>query len=257
MSYLIIPSIELENHKSKFIVKGKPGTEEFYKHLSDMPELLCKLFRLENVKTIHITDKDSFVDAENNNIDNICLMTQATFLPFQALVNFQEVGDCRKILDYGVHRIIISDFTIQYPDYVKDLIDEYSISRIVFYFPVRRGKVYFEQSGKEFELSEYAAFLKSLGAERVVLSLSDNSDFDGLYPREEILASLKNNFKGWTYKYDVSSFEELDKLRHLEQFAMDSLIIAESFYSTNFPCQNIWREAEAILDAPNKEIRAD
>lgn len=250
MSYLIIPSIELENHKSKFIVKGKPGTEEFYKRLSEMPELLCKLFRLENVKSIHINDNDSFADSENNNIDNICLMTQATFLPFQALVNFREVGDCRKILDYGVHRIIISDFAFQHPDYIKDLINEYSISRIIFHFPVKKGKVYFEQSGMEFASDEYAGFLQSLGAERVLLSLSDADDFNGLFPKDEILKLLRDSFKGWTYQYDVLNYSDLEKLKYLEQFLMDSLIIGESFYSTNFPCQNIWREAEAILDAP-------
>ena len=257
MNYLIIPSIELQNHKSKFIIEGLPGSQEFYQRLSEFPELLCKLFRLENVKSIHITDIDSFADSDNHNIDNICLMTEATFLPFQALVNFQKLDDCRKILDYGVHRIVLSDSLIDEPEQIKDLIKEYSIRRIIFHYPVQDGRVYFPHSVREFGLEEYAKYIKSLGAERVVLQMTSEDEYLPLIPPKQVLEILKENFQAWTYQYDARNYAELEQLKELQQYNMDSIIISESFYSINFPCQKIWRLAESRLDISGNEIVVD
>ena len=251
--FLVFPSIDLLNHKSRFVVKGEQGTENFYSKLSETPELLCKLFRLENVKSIHINDWDSFNNSDDNNIDNICLMTEATFLPFQALVNFRSAEECRKTLEYGVHRIVLSDFAMNNKKDTEDLLKEYSSSRIIFDFPVNGDKVVFTHSSMEIPVNEYAAYLKGLGAKRVILSLGE----DTTRPDEKILTVLKDNFPSWTYKYDAVNYDELMKLKPLMSFNMDSLIMGQSFYSTNYPCQKIWRIAEARLDAPADTLIAD
>jgi phosphoribosylformimino-5-aminoimidazole carboxamide ribonucleotide (ProFAR) isomerase len=253
--YLIIPSIELIEHRSRWTIVGEKGTEKFYTQLSDMPEQLCKLFRLENVKSIQVTDVDSFIDYENNNIDNICMMTEATFLPFQALTNCQTVEDCVKLLEYGVHRIIISDFAINNTEEIKELIREYSDRRIIFSLPVDSEKVIFKHSGVQAGMSEYAGYLKSLGATRVVYSRSEKSL--NLMPDKRELDILKKYFPKWTYMHDVYTFSELEELKELMKYNMDSLILGDSFYHTHFPCQKIWRLVEAKLDAAKDEIIAD
>ncbi len=251
--FLVIPSIDLQNHKCRYIVSGEKDTEDFYAKLSATPELLCKLFRLENVKSIHINDLDSFNNPDDNNIDNICLMTEATFLPFQALVNFQTVEECRKTLEYGVHRIVLADFAAINKNDTQDLINEYSASRIIFHLPVKNGKVYFSYSDTEYEIDDYLIYLKELGATRVILHLNEGE----LHPPENILSVLKDNFRTWTYQYDAANYDELKELKALTSFNMDSLIIGKSFYSTNYPCQKIWRIAEACLDAAKGELITD
>ncbi len=253
--YLVIPSIELLEHKSRCRVNGEHGTQDFYGKLSDIPEDLCKLFRLENVKSIQVTDIDSFIDYENNNIDNICLMTEATFLPFQALSNCQTKEDCRKLLEYGVHRIILADYAANKPAEVKELIKEYSDRRIIFFLPIKSGKVYFEYSSQEYGLIEYLEYLKSLGATRVVLSILD-SDSE-IIPDKNTITLLRDYFPKWTYQYNAINYSELEQIKILTEYNMDSLVIAESFYGYNFPCQKIWRIAEARLDAPKNKITAD
>jgi phosphoribosylformimino-5-aminoimidazole carboxamide ribonucleotide (ProFAR) isomerase len=182
-------------------------------------------------------------------------MSESTFLPFQALTNCQTLEDCHKLLEYGIHRIIIADFAIDNPVDIKKIIKEYSDRRIIFYLPVKNDKVVFEHSNIELDLKEYVEYLQSLGANRVVFSQIESNPV--IIPGDEILELLQKYFSKWTYMYDASNFVELQKLNLLVKYNMDSLIIGKSFYHTVFPCQKIWRISESRLDAGKDKILVD
>ena len=248
---LIIPSIEISDHKCRYRIQGLMGTEEYYEQLEKNPFDLCKLFRLENVKSIHIYDKDSFDDPSKNNFDSIARLTQATFLPFQVNGNFQTIDDCKNLLNYGVHRIILSDIAAGHPEIIANLIRDYSGQRIVFNLPVEKNNVQFKYTNKSYNLNYYIDHLKDLGATRIIYQ-PINESFNQFISDIKKIKLLKDNFQKWTLELDVSGFAELKQIEILTDFGVDSLIIGKPFFESVFPCQNIWRIAEKKLDIRDK-----
>jgi phosphoribosylformimino-5-aminoimidazole carboxamide ribotide isomerase len=48
----------------------------------------------------------------------------------------------------------------------------------------------------------------------------------------------------------VSSPSHLWALQELQPLGLDSVIVGRALYENKFPCQKIWRQAEARLEVP-------
>lgn len=241
--FFVNPTIELVDNKCKFVIHGEKGTQDYYKHLADNPHDLCKLFRLENVKSILINDVDSFNYGSNSNLDYIAYITESTFLPFIVLSNFQTIDECRSLLELDVHTLIMADIAYRKPNETRELIRDYSDRRIAFYLPVRDGQVCFEHIGKSFPLNYYLSYINKLGAKRFFVQSDIKLNSED--PRaKQTCIELKNLVEKWNYMTNVSSYKELIELSLLKNYNMDSVSLGDSFYGTVFPCQKIWRIAE-------------
>jgi len=254
--FLVIPSIVFEYGKCRKRISGEPGTGEFYNKLFEEPAELCKLFRHENVKAIHIIDWDSFQSNRINNFEKIATLPKATSLPFQVFANFSTYSDCENLLNNGIHRIILPASISQYKELTRELIKKFTSSRVVFDFPVNEeNEVDIGSGNGKFSISEYVAVLKQLNIHRIVYHSS--RDLTEILGNRKNLDLLAANFQRWTLEYDVKDYKELYQVNELKKYGLDSLILGESFYSTNFPCQKIWRIAESRLDANDDEFKCD
>jgi len=248
--FFVNPTIELVGNKCKFVIQGEEESEDYYQQLAENPHDLCKLFRLENVKSILINDVDSFSIGSNSNLDFIAYITESTFLPFLILSNFQTIEDCRSLLEFDVHTLILADIAYRQPNETLELIKDYSDRRIAFYLPIRDGQVCFEHIRKSFPLKYYLSHIQKLGAKRLFVKSDIKLNSDD--PRaEQICISLKNSVEKWNYITDVGNYDELIELSMLKNYNMDSVSLGDSFYGTVFPCQKIWRIAE-FQNLPNQ-----
>lgn len=240
---LIIPLLKLKNGKSLLAIKGKESTDDYYRQLSENPVKLCKLIRSENFKTIHI----DIVDYIENNFDVIKFIVDSLDIPVQVRANFQSINQCRNLLDNGVYRIIINDLIIKENNEIKEMIKEYTPSRIVAAVFSENRLLKLENLEISYELNDYIKILKKTGVQRIVYSLNKLI----ITPKE--INSLKQFLEfakmRTTIYGGVDSPEILWELDKMSYWGIDSVILNESLYSNKFPCQKMWREIEGKLQS--------
>jgi phosphoribosylformimino-5-aminoimidazole carboxamide ribotide isomerase len=245
---LVIPALQLIDGVCSLFIKGEEGTESLYSRLSENPIELCKLWRRENAKTIHITDYDSNYSTSYSNLDSIIYLADAIDIPFQVLAKFRSIKECEYLLNNGIYRIAFGELSFADPKGVAKLIEKYSPSRVVGYIQTRFGKVNFSQMTNAFTAIEFINYLKELGFKRIIykeeewLNKSKGVDF-------EILNKI-----GMESKIRVTLFEGITEARQMWQlnesvkYGIDSIVMGQALYDNNFPCQKVWRLIEADLE---------
>jgi phosphoribosylformimino-5-aminoimidazole carboxamide ribotide isomerase len=241
---LVIPTLTINDNRLNECIQAANEMDIAYKTLSQLPLKFCNLLRIENAKSLHIVDQDSFNENENeNNFELIKNISQSLDITIQLQSNFTNIEQCRKYLDSGVYRIIINDFAFLNPDETKELISIYTNSKITFLINYKKNNVQFN-NGTEIELNEYLDYLKLLSACRIYFNdIEKNSKkekFDGNFLKE---ISQKHKLK-ITLIDGVYNAPQLWELQELVPYGIDSVIIGKAFYENSFPCQNIWRIAE-------------
>jgi phosphoribosylformimino-5-aminoimidazole carboxamide ribotide isomerase len=242
---LIIPSIDILNGKCVYKILGEQGTDMLYSEIENNPEKLCKLFRKENVKSIHVTDLDSYSTADYH-FENIFKLTKATFLPFQLQAHFYDLKHCNELLNNGIHRLVLDDVN----DYdvwdLRNLLLKYTNHRIIFSVPVKGNFVRFEYSNKSYPLIDYMEKIHALVGMRVIykeMNLPEKT-----YYVDDNLDILKYYVKNITLSADISDYQELIKMNEIDKYGFDSVIIGKPFYENSFSCQKIWRLIESEVD---------
>ncbi len=246
---LVIPSLELRNGRCSRCVQGEPGTEELYNYYSETPEQLIRLLRRENAKSIHLTDRDSLEGKDNSaNREAIIRLARSVDIPIALLSSCATPEECRYWLDNGVYRIIISRLARTHAGEVRDLIDEYTASRVVFGILADNGKVILHDLLSPISDTEFALSIRALGGTRIFYidlawegSLA-GPDFDSLR-RIAVESGLRVTAAG-----GIANARQLWKLQELESCGVDSVVIGRALYENCFPCQKIWRIAEADLE---------
>lgn len=245
---LIIPSIELTNGKADKVIIGDPGTENFYKNISANPILLCELFRRENTKTLMIIDKDSF--NEENDIDNqttIFNIIKNLDIPIQLLYNFKNKKEIEFFLDRGVQRVVIGSYAYHNSQEIKELVDNYTSSRIIFYMHTDTHNLKDMKDVDTADPYHYAELIKKAGGQRFMYydeewERNGKPDFDFIY------SFAKKTGLKITIASGVKSPQTLWEMQNIKKYGIDSVILSEAIYRNNFPCQKIWRIMEAQLE---------
>lgn len=246
---LIIPSLELRNGRCSRCVQGEPGTEELYSYYSETPEQLIRLWRRENAKSIHITDRDALEGRTNTlNRQAIIKLAQSVDIPIVLLSSFATPEECRYWLDNGVYRIIISKIARTHADEVRELIHDYTASRIVFGIIAEGGTVLLHHPLPPISDTEFSAHVRALGGTRMFyIDIAWEGSLAG--PNTAALQRIASE-SGLriTAAGGVASSKQLWELQKLEAYGIDSVVIGRALYENCFPCQKIWRIAEAALE---------
>ncbi|MFA6570731.1 MAG: HisA/HisF-related TIM barrel protein [Bacteroidota bacterium] len=242
---LVIPLIALHNGCCYFKIRGESGTERYYFELSEKPYELCKLWRRENAKSLHVSDFDSmFNESKHDNFELILQLSKAVDIPMQVLSGFKNVGECAKLLENGIQRIVIFDLALIDPQGVKELIKKYTPSRVSFFVNAIYGRVNFWDKTLSMSETDYFSHLRELGATRILYR--DDGRFDsGEGPDIEVLKNVATISQlRVTVFGSIITPEHLWKIQELEPLGIDSVIIGRPLYENNFPCQKIWRLTE-------------
>ncbi|NQW29663.1 MAG: hypothetical protein HQ472_04040 [Ignavibacteria bacterium] len=246
---LIIPSIDLvDGHCARCIV-GEPGTEQLYSEISGHPVELAQLWRRENAKCIHVTDIDSFMNRDSAaNIAVVGLMQQAVDVPIE-FVSFQTSTEpLIKLLESGVYRVAINASLYTEPDAVRQMLETYGVSRIVFGVRAHGGQV---DLGPEVGLvsdEEFISRAHKIGGTRIIYTERDwegtlsGEDFETI-KRIADVAPMRITMAG-----GIASPQHLWELQDNAPKNVDSVVIGRAMFENRFPCQKIWRMVEAKLE---------
>lgn len=246
---LVIPSLELRNGRCSRCVQGEPGTEELYTYYSETPDQLIRLWRRENAKSIHITDRDALEGRDNAaNRQAIVTLARSVDIPIALLSSFTTPEECRYWLDNGVYRIIISKLARTHADEVRELVDEYTASRVVFGIIAHKGNVILHDPLPTVGDTEFARDIAALGGTRIFyIDIAWEGSLAGpnlpALRRIAVESGLRLTAAG-----GIANAHQLWDLQTLEADGVDSVVIGRALYENCFPCQKLWRIAEATLE---------
>jgi phosphoribosylformimino-5-aminoimidazole carboxamide ribotide isomerase len=209
---------------------------------------VARLWRIENAKTIHVTDVDSLRgDDASANRTSIMEIVQSVDIPIQLKSDVRTVRDCMDWLDNGVFRLIVSTLVLDDPAGLKSLVKEYTASRIVLGIRAHAGRVTFGHEYPAMSDTEFAARARDCGLQRIVYS---DASWEGTYegPDVQTLRRIASQTQmKITAAGGIDSPQELWALNELEGESIDSVVIGRAIFENRFPCQHMWRAIEAEI----------
>lgn len=246
---LVIPSIDLSNGVCAHSIVGEDNTEEMYHGFANDPIRLCQLMRRENSKCLHINDLDSFQGMSNLiNANAVLYMIDAVDIPLQYYSDFATINECKLYLDSGIYRIVIGELALGDPEGVRQLIKTYSASRVIFSLSAENRYIYFHNSRNHLKDTDFINQIRNLGGNRVIYS-DRNPIQENFAERLSFLAklSMETGIK-ITVNEEIDNADDLIEMNKYNQYGIDSVILGSALFHNNFPCQTIWRKAEAEVE---------
>ncbi len=233
---LVIPSIEITRGKCACSIQGLPDSPKIY---PDDPVEVAQIWRNENAKALYIIDIDGENFGRPQNWEVLEKIADKVDIPIIVEGGFKNYDDVKKANEIGILRIVMDMDTFEDISLLKELVEEFTSKRICFKITAKNGRA------GDLDAIEIASKVKSHRIERVVYEdLTDDGcvNFKAL-ENFALKVDLKITAKG-----ELNGYPDLKKLTEFEKLNVDSIVMNKSLYYNKFPCQYLWRLAEAEVD---------
>jgi len=239
---LIIPAIEIKGGRCVQMVQGVEGFA-----YSDDPVEMARLWRLENAKSLHVTDVDGAIQGKLVNTGVLKRMVSTVDIPIELGGGLRSFESVNQAFDLGMYRVVISTMVIENPDEAKRVIDEFGPSKVVLGIDAMDGIVathgWTESSG--LTALTVALNAKALGFRRIVYTdIRLDGTLRGVNLRVLQELGEKTGMRV-TAAGGIAGLDDLLKVQELGKFGVDSAVIGRALYENKFSCQSLWRMCEA------------
>lgn len=245
MSLLVIPSIDIKSGRTVRTVQGIPelGCGEY----CDDPLEMAMIWRSENAKMIHVVDFDGIegdTTVNHSLISNIC---SSVIIPVEFTGGIRSIADAEYAFSAGVSRIVVASVVIQNRKEFYRIFDKFGPSRVVVGIDVINNEVVIKgrREATGIHPVDLASELAGIGVNRFIITdVTRNGMLGGpnLHLTKMIAEATERRV---THSGGISDKSQLDAVAELSEYGVDSVIIGRALYENRFPCQKIWRLAEA------------
>lgn len=244
---LVIPSIDIKNGKTVRVVQGIPELD--FKEYGSDPVEMARIWRTENAKLLHIVDFDGAFNHSKRNVEIIHEICNSVIIPVEYTGGIRTIDDADRMFELGVSRLAINTMAYEHPDEFKKVFEKYGPAKIVISLDVLNNEMIVR--GRKIKTGmnylDYAKKLADIGIERfIVTDVERNGTMSG--PNLELskkIAGATN--QKVTVSGGVRNKDELMDIQALIPLGIDSVIVGRALYENRFPCQKLWRVAEAGL----------
>lgn len=250
---LVIPVIDIKEGRCVRIFEGLLDKTEYY---VESPVKVAKLFRKENFKCIHITDLDGAVQGEMKNYNIIKEIALSVDIPIQLGGGIRDVETAEKMFrELGVYRLVIGTAAIERPEFIKELLQRFSPSKIVIGIDEKLNNVVTNGWINYANITplDFAKKVDEMGVKRIIYQdVTRVGNCSGPF-LERLTEIAKNTKLKITSAGGIGSYADLKSLMDLKIPAIDSVMLSKSLYENKFPCMHLWRDVERIdtsLDLP-------
>ena len=218
---LLIPAIDLKNGRCVRLLQGELDSETVY---SDDPAAMACSFEDAGAKRLHLVDLDGAFRGKGKNLDSIHSILKSISIPVQLGGGLRTADDVERMLKLGVSSVIIGTMAVKNPDVFEDIIKHYSSEQIILGIDV-----------------DFALHWKKVGIQRVVFT---DIARDGMLSGPNMEA-LRNFARGTGLKIvasgGVSSMEDLEQLKTLEEDGVDQVISGKAIYEGKLDLKEIFK----------------
>ncbi len=239
---LLIPAMEIKGGRCVQMVQGVEGFA-----YSDDPVEMARLWRMENAKSLHVTDVDGAIQGRLVNTEVLKRIVSTVDIPIELGGGLRTFDDVQQAFDLGMYRVLISTMMIANPDEAKRVIERFGPSKIVLGIDAMDGIVathgWTESSG--LTALTVALNAKAIGFKRIVYTdIRLDGTLRGVNLRVLRELGEKTGMRV-TAAGGIAGLDDLLKVQELEQFGVDSAVVGRALYENKFSCQQMWRMCEA------------
>ena len=225
----IYPAIDLRGGNCVRLVKGDFSRETVY---STDPGAMARKWADEGASCIHVVDLDGAVAGESRNLLSIDAILKQGNIPIAAGGGSRTMEHGARLLDRGVHQVILGSAAVKNPDLVKEACEKYP-GRIVVGIDAMFGDVSVEgwEASGHIQAEELARKMAEAGVERVIFT---DIARDGMLSGVNVEATVKvaqASGLAVTASGGVASLEDLKILKKRETDGIEGCIIGKALYT--------------------------
>lgn len=242
---LVIPSIDIMDGKTVRIVQGIPelGCSAY----GNDPVEMAMIWRAENAKCLHVVDFNSSWHHSHANENVIRTICESVIIPVELGGGINNFDDAQLAFDQGVARIVIGSLAVDNPKEFEKILQHFTPNKVVAAIDVINDTVV--THGRKhltgITVDYFSRLLRAMGVERyIVTDVKTNGMLVG--PNIELSKKIAEiTQRKVTHSGGISGYLDLKRLQDEGEGYIDSVIIGRALYENKFPCQKIWRVAEA------------
>lgn len=250
---LVIPKIEIFNGSCCESIVDERGFTGSYSFFSENPFELCKLWRRENAKALHVMDLNSvrYGDDEYNR-DVITALLSSVEIPIQVFVNYEDPTDYESLFEKGAYRAVLGDVFFREDQSPEYLLKKRNASEFAVFVTRSAGNLRSVDPEIILTAAELSKRLSRFSIKRIVFRDEDRIK-SGKAPDYDFISALSSECGcRITLCEGIDDAPRLWEMRDNYAAGADSIILGKSLYENKFPCQQIWREIESELESEVK-----
>ena len=237
---LLIPAIDLKNGRCVRLLQGKADAETVY---SVDPTSIARSFEDAGAKRLHLVDLDGAFEGKGANLMSIRSILKNISIPVQLGGGLRNIEDIEHIFELGVSSVIIGTMAVKKPDMLEQIIQRYSGEKVILGIDARNRKVLIEGWQEETEIDDvkFALRWKMLGIQRIVFTdIARDGMLNG--PNLEALGDFaRRTGLKIVASGGVSSMEDLELLKTLEEDGVDQVISGKAIYEGKLNLKEIFK----------------
>ena len=237
---LMIPAIDLKNGRCVRLLQGEAAAETVY---SNAPAAMARSFEDAGAKRLHLVDLDGAFQGKGANLASIRAILKNISIPVQLGGGLRNAENIEQMLELGVSSVIVGTMAVKNPDVLEEVIQRFSGEQVILGIDARDRKVSIEgwQEGTEIDDVEFALRWKKLGIQRIVFT---DIARDGMLtgPNLEALGDFaRRTGLKIVASGGVSSMEDLELLKTLEEDGVDQVISGKAIYEGKLDLKEIFK----------------
>src|SRR5689334_14360497 len=238
----VIPAIDLKNGKCVRLLQGRKSEVTVY---NENPVAVAKGFVAAGAEMIHVVDLDGAFDgAESPNRAVVKEIVETIDVPVEFGGGIRSLKDVQDLCAAGVARVVLGTVAAESLQLLKDFVHDFG-SRVCVGIDARDGRVMTRgwESATPLLAVELARSASKCGVERIVYT---DIARDGMLSGpniEQTLAVARAANVNVTASGGVSSLDDLQRLRDLDEPLVDSVIVGKALYEGKFKLE------EALLES--------
>ena len=237
---LLIPAIDLKNGRCVRLLQGEAAAETVY---SNDPAAMARSFEDAGAKRLHLVDLDGAFQGKGANLASIRAILKNITIPVQLGGGLRNAENIEQMFELGVSSVIVGTMAVKNPDVLEEVIQRFSGEQVILGIDARDRKVSIEgwQEGTEIDDVEFALRWKKLGIQRIVFT---DIARDGMLtgPNLEALGDFaRRTGLKIVASGGVSSMEDLELLKTLEEDGVDQVISGKAIYEGKLDLKEIFK----------------
>ncbi|MDX6383740.1 MAG: phosphoribosylformimino-5-aminoimidazole carboxamide ribotide isomerase [Blastocatellia bacterium] len=231
---LVIPAIDLQNGKCVRLEQGRKDSATIY---DGDPVKVSRHFELAGARLLHVVDLDgAFSDPDSPNRRLLEQIIRAINIPVQFGGGLRDPDEVKGVIEMGVQRAIVGTLAVESTELVEQLVQTFGGDRIAVGIDAKDGEVLvrgWEARGKV-KAVDLARTVARAGVERIIYTdVARDGMLTGPNVEQTLLLARESGLK-ITASGGVSSLEDLERIKQLSEFGVDSVIVGKALYEGRF-----------------------
>lgn len=210
------------------------------------PLTVARQWESQGATLLHVVDLDAARSGgQTHNTETIASIAKHVSIPVQTGGGIRSSADVTRILEHGIHRVIIGTTAVQDPSLVRAMVTKYGAERVAVGIDAKAGEVRVSGwlEGTGVAAFEFAQEMERLGIRRIIYTdISRDGTMAG--PNLSAYRTLGVQLESAKLMASggVSGPEDLVALSELESVGVDSVIVGRALYEGKFSDHTLWPE---------------